>query len=176
MAQTRQSKPNRGKKLKSLIDFKPDPEKDDVHRAAEFLDLAAQQFPMRAVPITYIVRVANMCTRLPQEASKQVEIFKKLRMQPLKRVLYNEYQRALIYKPGFGYRATVDSEDIVKTDLEIKSRRVVNAIDGLQRSKELVDPKTIKTKSVKTRFNEISRTQKLLTAEVRQKLLPSGDD
>lgn len=165
------------KKLKSLVDFRPDPDKDDVHRAAEFLDLAAKQFPMRAVPITYIVRVANMCTRLPQESAKQVEIFKRLRMGRLKAVLYNEYQRALIYKPGFGYRATIDDEDIVKTDMENKSRRVVHAIDALQRSKELVrDPKSIKTKSVRARYNTLSRTQKLLTAEIRQKLLPSGDD
>ena len=85
-------------------------------------------------------------------------------MSRVKQILLERYRRATVPHPGQGVRATTNSEDVARTDVERKSRRAKSAAESLAKSVDLVDPSAIKDREVRARFASISQASKALNS------------
>lgn len=161
---------------KSYMDYKPNARvKDEAQRAADFLFWAASNFPGRPIPMTVIVKVAMNMDRIPQENSKRIEMFRKGLWARAKKILFEQYSRAVIYHPGLGFRATTGSEDTARTDQESKARRVRGAIDSLGKSRSIIKRGELKDSALKKRFDQLGSVHKQLTGgDIYDRLLPTG--
>lgn len=149
---------------RSVLEYKVDLDQSVPERAAAFLDWAAKKFPGRPISYEQIVKVVLALPRQPKEGSKDVEMFRKNRMSRVKQVLLEHYRRATVPHPGLGVRATTNSEDVARTDVERKARRAKSAAESLDKSISLVDPTQIKDREVRARFTNISQASKALNS------------
>lgn len=167
--------PKAKKKKDGLWNYKPPAELDGVGRVVDFLLWAANRFPRRPVPITHIVRIALGEKNLPKEESKDVIAFRQNKMQRVRKTMMAEHQCGVIYHPGMGYRASVDSEDVVENVMEKSRVRVQGAIAGMSKAQALVDPKKLHTPHIKERFGDLAEANKRLNAPGIQKRLTPPD-
>jgi hypothetical protein len=91
-----------------------DPTQSDVERGAAFLDWLARMHPGRAVPVPYIMKVANNLTKLPREDSEGVAVFRKTKITPTRKILFFKYKRMSKWVIGMGYRASYDWDDMIQ--------------------------------------------------------------
>lgn len=152
---------------KSFADYSPKLNMSEAERAADFIDWCARMFPKRAVPYIWIVKVGNAKKHPPKEGSKEVELFRKSKMARVRKVLFERYERHVVPIPGKGLRGTVGSEDVAETDQESKAKRVLSAIDGLDRSRSLIKRADLKG-ATKVRYDKLGDAHKqLMSANIR---------
>ena len=151
---------------------------DQVERAVDFLVWAAKHCPKRAVPMTHIVRVALSGKKLPREDSKDVALFRSGKFGRVKKIILREHKQAVVYFPGFGYRVTVDDDDMAATYVEKKAHVAKRAAEGLNGAVALVDPDKLHKKAAQERFANIADASKRLNAPAILKRLekPAADD
>lgn len=153
---------------KSVLEFKPDLEMSISERGAAFLDWAAKKFPGRAITYQQITKVVFALPRVPSENSKEVDTFRKNRMTRIREILFSKYKRAVVAHPGFGIRATKDSEDVARTDMELKAKKVRTAISNLDRSRSLIDVSKITDPKLVERVNSIGDSLRSLNSSALQ--------
>lgn len=159
-------------KKDGLWDYRPTEGMTGVDRSVDFLLWAAKSFPYRPVPITHVVRIALSEPKLPKEESTEVASFRK-KMTTIRRKLLRDHKRGLVYHPGMGYRATVDSEDVVENVMEKNRKRVQSSIASMSDTESIVDRKELKTTRVKDRFEDLSEASKRLNSpSIQNRLAP----
>jgi hypothetical protein len=158
---------------KTLQQYPVDLEKDDVHRAADYLFWASRKFPGRPVPLVYIVRIANAMTTTPRDNDKRVEAFKQgNRLARVRSILIEEFRCEMEFVRGVGYRATVDSDDILDFSAEKRARAVHNAITRMDRTIGLVKANEVSGKERKNRYKVLSGIAGQLSApDIKDRLL-----
>jgi hypothetical protein len=158
---------------KTLQSYPVDLEKDDVHRAADYLFWASRKFPGRPVPITYIVRVANAMKTTPRENNKVVEAFRTgNRMGRVRHIILEEYRCELDYVRGVGYRCTTGSNDIMDVIAEKRARVVRNAIVRMDKTLALVKPSEVTGKERKARLRVLTSIGgTLMSPEIKERLM-----
>jgi hypothetical protein len=145
----------------------------DVERAVDFILWAARVMPNRPVPLEQIVRVALNLPKLPREEAQTIKQFKS-RLAVVKRILLDQYQKALLYHPGAGYRCTVNSEDAAQTYQEITARGVASAVRRFSKARAIIKRNELKPTTAE-RFDTLGNIEKKLTADsLYGKLLESN--
>lgn len=164
-------------KRDDLWNYSPKTGMDGVGRAVDFLVWASKSFPRRPVPIIHIVRIALNEPKLPKEESPDVKSFRNNKMVRIRRKLLNEFKCGLVYHPGMGYRATVDSEDVVENVMEKNRKRVQSSIETLSETESIVDKRQLKTTRIKSRFEDLSEASKRLKAPaIQNRLTPPSEE
>lgn len=163
-------------KRDGLWDYRPSEGMTGVDRSVDFLLWAAKNFPYRPVPITHIARVALSEPKLPKEESTEVISFRKSKMKTIRKKLMRDNKRGLVYHPGMGYRATVDSEDVVENVMEKNRKRVQSSIASMSETESIVDRKDLKSARVKNRFEDLSEASKRLNAPAIQNRLTPPEE
>lgn len=161
--------------------YKTQTEMSIPERIADYLDHYAKSAPGRWRTAQDLARAAYLLPRLPMEKSKEVKQVKG-RMSSAKKILMERYGRTVIANPGYGYRATTDSEDVAGDALEKAARRVVSSAEGLDKTRALITMSEIRDPQKRKRVEEVSRaTRVLVSNEVMERLRlpekkPNGED
>lgn len=165
------------KEDKTLQAYPVDLDKDDVHRAADFLFWAGRKFPGRPVPLTNVVKVAHAMKSVPRDNNKAVEAFRMgNRMGRVRTILFEEYRCEMLYVRGRGYRATTDSNDIIDFTMERRARQVHNANARMNQSLSLIKPGEVTGKERKARLKVLnSIAGQLESPEIKDRLLANPD-
>lgn len=162
------SRKTRDRVAQSVLDYKPDLSLSITERGAAFLDWAAKSFPGRAITYQQITKVVFALPRVPSESSKDVDTLRKNRMGRIRDILFTKYKRAVVAHPGFGIRATKDSEDVARTDMESKAKKVRTAITNLDRSRSLIDISKITDPRLAERVQSIGDSLRSLNSSALQ--------
>lgn len=116
-----------------------------AERGAHALHWAAQRFPKQYVPYTLLAKVMLNLPHMPRAANPDV-VTTAGRVTSIREKLIKNFGCSAVVMPKVGVRATVDSEDVLKTDMVSKSKRLASARRGYVASAKLVDvaevPKT----------------------------------
>ena len=171
----RGSTPNVRAKV-SFEDFEPDRDMNANHRAAQFLDWCAKNMPERFVPDNYIVMHMQMLKRPPKENMDDVVNFRKGKLDAIKRILWNEYDRRVItvpraltkqgHKPGI--RATTGADDLTKNAFIPQTRRIASATRTAQDTRDKIDVKAMHNQDMRAL---VERTDPVLKQLVRADLM-----
>lgn len=165
------------KERSGFWDYKIPTDMDGPERAADFLNWAAKAFPSRPISAEHITRVALHLKNLPREESVEVELFRSSKMGRVRAILLKEYRRALIYHPGMGWRASIDSEDVVVNELEGRRKRVQSAIKNFRTARDLVKENEIKDKNIKSRFQQLDEAlERLESPQIKLRLAAPAED
>ena len=158
---------------KSLVEYKPTAD-SPAQRVADFLFWASKEYPTRSIAIELIVKHAYVMSTTPRAGNKQIEVFRKSNvMQRAKAILRDQHGCECDYTRGVGYRATVDSNDIIDVVIEKKARRARSAHKGLETSLNLIKTSEVTGKARKDRLAElIDVNKRLAAASINGKLLP----
>ena len=154
--------------------------KSRTEKTAHFLDFAAQEAPHLPIALNLIVQAIDHLSRTPAQDSELVKLMAKS-MQGVRRKLMLDYNRGLSTVKGMGVRATVDGDDVANTQLRSGVGRLVGAKKSVERTRQLIDPSTMKNPALKTWVQGgVTRMLSEMNAENRlAKLLPpklGGDD
>lgn len=168
------------KERSGFWDYKVPVDMDGPERAADFLNWAAKAFPSRPISAEHITRVALHLKNLPREDSADVKAFRN-RIGRVRAILLKSYSRALIYHPGMGWRASIDSEDVVVNELEGRRKRVQSAIKNFRTARDLVKENEIKDRNIKGRFQQLDEAlERLESPQIKLRLAapaePEKDD
>jgi hypothetical protein len=148
---------------KSIEDFKVDLNQSLVRRAAQVLNWAAKSLPGRPVSYQLLTKIVLALPRTPKEESADViSIMRKT--SKIRDVLMNDYQRGLVSHPGHGIRATMDTEDLARTQYEKNARRVVSAVTSLDKTRSIINPSDIHDQALRSRVNNIGKAAKILVS------------
>lgn len=135
----------RTKKEIRLTDYVPDPNVgDECKRAVAFLLWAAQNLPYRFTPVAHLVRVAQNLDRTPREDTPRVKLFKSNRISRIRKILREEYRKGLESRPAFGYRATVDESDALRSTEERSVQQHRNSGRRLRQVHDMIDPSKLR--------------------------------
>lgn len=157
-----------------LEDFSVDVTLSMPKRIASFLDWAAKVTPGRPVSYQLLTKVCAKTNRLPSENDSRVAVVKNA-VSRAKNVLIDEYGRGVVSHPGMGIRATIDSEDTARTQMETDTRRITSAIRAADRTRSIINVKDIKDKELKNRVNSVNNVIKVLVSQdVMTRLLPES--
>ncbi len=150
----------------STKEYPLNPEHTIPQRAAHFLDWYANEAPGRYITYPDLMKVVYGIKRRPIEDSRDVAMFKS-KMGGIKRHLRISYARAVQFhpKPGGGFRASTDADDLIENDLAKKVRRVNSAHASLVQTQEIIDPATIRKEENKSFFRRTVQARALLQAE-----------
>jgi len=151
------------KSNKSIEDFVVDLNKTIPHRAAQALDWAAKNLPGRPVSYQLLTKIVLALPRLPKEESKEV-IALASRTSRIRDVLMDEHKRGLVSHPGHGIRATMDTEDLARTQYEKNAKRVVSSVTSLDRTRSLINPAEIHDQALRSRVNSIGKAARILVS------------
>jgi len=166
------------KTLTSTVIKKSYKQSDEVssisQRAAHFFHWAAKSYPKQFISWGIAYRASTGFWRTSERA-KEVELFRQ-RGSSIRRILIDDYNCEFTTKKGLGARATVDSEDTLKTEAVKKARRLQSAATAATRTAALINTSEIRdpewkkwlTRSLRGVIKEIS------SAEFNRKLLPPG--
>lgn len=152
-------------------------DKDDVHRAADYLFWASRKYPGRLISLPLVVKVANAMKTVPRETNKQVEAFKDSnRMGRVRTILIDEYRCEMVRARGAGYRATTDSNDIMDTVAEMRARSTRSANARLDRTLSLIKPNEVTGADRRARLKVLNQINNQLNSpEIRERLLANPD-
>jgi hypothetical protein len=175
----------RGKAV-AFEDFEPDREMSFNHRAAQFLDWCAIHMPGRFVPYTWIARHMHMLTRTPTSKTKEVIEIRKSKMDSIKRILWNEYDRRTLSVPRDlikagqepGVRATTDSDDLTQHAYLRQTKRVASAARSAQDTRQKIDVDSMRNGDLKALVERTDPVLKQLArADLMKRLeLPAHND
>jgi len=144
-------------------------------RVVHFILWSAIHHPGRPVSVPHMVRVAYNLPKLPKEEAKDVISFGK-KIGAVRKILYERHKKALISHPGLGFRASVDDADAARNDTERKAKRVVHAINGLDKSRHIVNRSNL-SGALRERFDELGEvTKRLTSSNIYDKLLPPNTE
>lgn len=164
---------SRRKKIRSLLDYKPDPKvQDEGLQAAMFLVWAATELPYRYIPMPIIVRMARGVNKTYRHDSPEVELFKNNRFQRVKRIILEQYGRETDWCPGVGYRATVDSDDTIETAWKKRLRDIVAAFNRAKKTGDTINLKELTKKNRKYFEQTHGVVKKMSGPSQAGKLLP----
>lgn len=111
-------------------------------RAAHALHWAMINYPRQVVPYNILLRAIMGYAHTPRINNDEVERLRG-KMSSIKNTLRNSYDTGFYSVRGLGVRATVDSEDQLKTAVVHASKRVTSAYKSLQNAASLVDIKQV---------------------------------
>lgn len=141
-------------------------------RIASFLDWAAKVAPGRPVSYQLLTKVCAKTGRLPTENDSRVTVVRNA-VHRAKSVLMDEYGRGVVSHPGMGIRATIDSEDTARTQMENDARRITSAIRAADRTRSIINVKDIRDKELRNRVTNVNSALKvLISQDVMTRLLP----
>ncbi len=156
--------------------YKPPATDGDADRAAHALDWAGRKYPMEPIPENIIFRVIYKKRRTPSLNAKEVQVLSS-RRQKIKMILRRDYGRGMVTVLGLGIRATVGTEDVLRTDMSAAIRRYIGAAKGVHDRLPLVNltevPKTERNKMLLAWFTGIAlpHFKGLAKSDVLTKLL-----
>ena len=150
------------------------------HRVAHFLDWAAKKYPGSFFQTTVILQAVMGYTKTPRSNSRDAQSIKNS-MSGAQRHLMNLYRRGLVAETHVGYRATTDSEDVVRNTVVKKAMRLNGARVQLRRALDIVNPREIPNtesgKQLKAYFYNLRDTTKVLFSdEFERRLLPQPEE
>lgn len=167
---------------KSIKAYSPNIKDTLVRRGAHFLDWAAKHFPRQFIPYNLAYAAVMGIDRMPILSSREVETFRGTTAR-IRKVLIGEYGRELVTMPGTGFRATVDSTDVLKQQVPRRVGAFIRAKESLKATAGLVNttevPDTEELKPLKRWFSRsLGDALKVLnSAEFEAKLaLPKGEE
>lgn len=111
-------------------------------RAAHALHWAAQHYPKQVVAYNHLLKAIMGFAQMPRLNNESVFQLRR-KMNSIKKILHNIYGSGFYAVRNLGVRATVDSEDQLKTDLVGATRRFSSAAGGFQRAASLVNIKDV---------------------------------
>lgn len=127
------------------------------HRVAHFLDWVATREPGSCITYHNIVRAVmgyGPSVKVPTSEIHQLRD----RMHRVGQILREKYKRELYMEPGFGARATKDSEDLVENVLSKRTRRLVSARNSVDASLQLVEGSKLRSPRLKAFHQEVVTT------------------
>lgn len=134
-------------------DYEPPFGQSLTHRAAHFLDWAAQHYPQEYVPYNFIVRAIQGYNKTPRLDTEEVESLRRA-LSRIGRILQQKFKRGKTTSPGQGVRATTNDVDAVKTEIRNKMVRLQSAKVALEQSASIVDPTRMPAGPEKKWFTE----------------------
>lgn len=179
-ATVKDSAPKSRGRVVSFEDFEPDSDLTESQRAAQFLDWAARNMPRRNVPYAWITKHAYIKPRLPRPSDPDIDTLRLRKMDQIKRVLWDVYNRRTVASPRpkqgtagqeSGVRATVDDEDMAGTDFLRNKRRVANGIKRLADTRQKMDPSKIRDAGLKAMVTNMDPViKKLMEPDLLRRL------
>jgi hypothetical protein len=142
---TRGRKTARGGRSKFTLDiskFTTNHKLSIPHRAAEYLNWAAKNYPHQYTPYNLMCQALMGYDRTPKLKNAEVERLRNS-LGRIRVILIEKYDRDLVSQPGLGPRATVDDADKLKMVLPKKSARLASARAGFVNTANSIDPKQI---------------------------------
>ena len=156
--------------------YKVDPDLMSMaHRIAHMLDWAAKVYPTVFFHPTVILQGIMGYKSTPRINTKETESVRNS-MGHAQKYLMEKYKRGFVSQPGVGYRATVDSADVMATTVEKKRTRFNSARIHLGQAVDLVNPKEIPNteegKRLKANYYNLKdATKTLFSAEFEKRIL-----
>jgi hypothetical protein len=138
-AATMATKQARKSQRPEFSDYEPVEEKTLAKRIAHFLNWCAENRAKEVIPLNQIASTLFGLKQMPRMTNDAVVLVQKT-MSRVRPILIEKYKRSLVSVPGIGVRATVDSADIVKTELAKNVRRMDLAAARTAQVFNLVDP------------------------------------
>ena len=162
-------------------DFVPDHGMSITHRAAQFLDWCARNMPGRFAPYTWIAKHAHIMPRVPNVNNSDVTAIRKSKMDSIKRILWNEYDRRTVAAPRDqepGVRATTDADDLTQNSYLRQTKRVASSAKAAQATREKIDTGAMRNKDLKALVERTDPVLKQLAkADLMKRLeLPAHND
>jgi hypothetical protein len=128
--------------IKKQYDAKVVVELPLVRRAAHFFDWAAVHYPKQWVPWNWTLQAILGQARTPKQDAHAVLALRSTGSR-IRQILQLDYQRDFTVGKGLGARATVDSEDTLKTQGVKTAIRIRGAVKAAQKTLDLINPKQI---------------------------------
>jgi hypothetical protein len=156
--------------------YKVDPDLMSMaQRIAHMLDWCSKVYPGTFFHPTVILQGIMGYKHTPRINTKEAESVRNT-MGHAQKHLMDKYKRGFVSMPGMGYRATVDSEDIMSTTVEKKRARFNSARIHLGQAVDLVNPREIPNtengKRLKANYYNLKdATKTLFSAEFEKKIL-----
>lgn len=155
-----------------LENFEVDIEMSLPRRIAAFLDYAAEVAPGRPIPFQLLTKIVMMLPKRPTETDARVVSIRDA-LRRAKPFLMDQYRRGLVSQPGFGVRATTDTDDLARTQFQQDARRVTSAIKSIDRTRSLIKTSDITDKDLRARVTSVNGAVRVLVSgDVLGKLLP----
>jgi hypothetical protein len=107
-------------------------------RTADYLDWAAKRFPKVFIPYNVVVKGIEGYQKPPRSNSDEVMRMRRC-VSKVRSILLDKYNRSTVSQPGFGIRATIDDEDMLKECVTRSAVRAQSAISGLVRISDKVN-------------------------------------
>jgi hypothetical protein len=175
------SAPRTGKRSAGFDDFEPDKNMSLNHRAAQFLDWCARTLPGRFVPYTWIAKHMHMLNRLPTSKTKEVLEIRKSKMESIKRILWNDYDRRTVTAPRDqepAVRATTDADDLTQNAYLRQTKRVASSARAAQDTRDKIVVEDMRNKNLRELVQRTDPVMKSLQrADLMKKLeLPEHND
>lgn len=141
----RPSAPRKAKRSKFTLDiskFETNHKLSIPHRAAQFLDWAAKNYPHQYTPYNLLLQAVMGYDRTPKLKNAEVERLRNASGR-IRMLLVDKYARDLVVQPGLGPRATVDDADKLKMVMPKKAARLQSARISFVSTANSIDTKTI---------------------------------
>jgi hypothetical protein len=146
------SAPRAARKGVGFDDFTPDQGMSITHRAAQFLDWCAKNMPGRFVPYIWIAQHAHIMPRVPNGNNNYVNEIRKNKMDSIKRILWNEYDRRTVSAPRDqepGVRATTDADDLTQNAYLRQTKRVASSAKAAQDTRDKIVVEDMRSKDLR---------------------------
>lgn len=117
-------------------------------RSAHCLAWCAVNYPGQLVPWALTCMAINQYRKAPTSASKEVESLKSS-AGSIRKILQRDYLMDLVSGPEITARAVMEDEDIARSALAPKARRLQAAHKSFTATAELIDPNRIKDPEMK---------------------------
>ena len=163
------------KNLLSILDeWEPDMDLGIAARTASLLDHAATRAPKAVIAWTLVTKKVIGGSRVPNPDAKIV-LDMVGRANHVRMVLERDYKRGLVTVRKLGVRATVDDDDYAETQLTTQAKRLDSARRRLANGRALVDPRSMKNKSMRAWVENLSPLFSAHNDRLSKLLLPPGD-
>lgn len=162
-------KPKRSKFTLDISKFTPNVKLTQSHRAAQYLDWAAKNYPGQYTPYNLMLQAIMGYGRTPRLKNAEVERLRNA-LGRIRAILLDQYDRDLVSQPGLGPRATVDDADKLKMVLPKKAARLASARVQFVTTANSIDPSHIpNSPEMKTLKEWFSRSVKDVVKQIGSK-------
>ncbi len=127
---------------KTLEAFVVDATLPSTQRAAQLLEWAVKHAPGRYIPLHLMVKAIQGYKHTPRLNNEEVERLRKA-LGSVRRRVEQQFNREMLYQPGIGVRATVDSFDILKSRVPQRAKRLANAHANLAKTVARIEVKEL---------------------------------